>query len=99
VRKQNTLEALEALRGYGLIEERAFSIVKEGLNFLKRLENLLRLLHDAPTNELYENDFHKIALELEMKENGHKLRELYLSKTDEIRKVYEEYFSEGLAMN
>jgi glutamate-ammonia-ligase adenylyltransferase len=99
VRKQNTLAALEELRAYELIGGREFLVLKEGLNFLKRLENLLRLLHDSPTNELYESDFHKIALELEMGENGHKLRELYLSKTDEIRKVYEKYFSEGSATN
>jgi glutamate-ammonia-ligase adenylyltransferase len=99
VRKQNSLEALQELRKCGLIEERAFSILKEGLNFLKKLENLLRLFHDGSTSELYENDFHKLALELDMKENGDKLREIYLSKTDEIRKIYEEYFSEDLAMN
>ncbi len=93
VRKQNTLEALQGLRECGLIEERVFSVLEEGLNFLKKLENLLRLFHDGSTNELYESDFHKLALELEIKDSSNKLKEIYLSKTDEIRKIYEECFS------
>jgi len=28
-----------------------------------------------------------------MKENGEKLREIYISKTEEIREIYEKYFS------
>jgi len=76
-----------------LIKEDVFVVLKDGLNFLKRLENLLRLLHDGSISELYESDFHKLALELDMKDNGDKLREMYISKTSEIRKIYEEYFS------
>jgi len=93
VRKQNTLEAIEGLRKCDLIKEDVFVVLKDGLNFLKRLENLLRLLHDGSISELYESDFHKLALELDMKDNGDKLREMYISKTSEIRKIYEEYFS------
>jgi glutamate-ammonia-ligase adenylyltransferase len=93
VRKQNTLEALQGLRECRLIEERVFSILKDGLYFLKKLENLLRLLHDRSISELYESDFHKLAFELGMKENGERLKEIYVSKTDEIRRIYEEYFS------
>ncbi|MGH7802214.1 MAG: bifunctional [glutamate--ammonia ligase]-adenylyl-L-tyrosine phosphorylase/[glutamate--ammonia-ligase] adenylyltransferase [Thermodesulfobacteriota bacterium] len=93
VRSQNTLEALHGLSEFGLIDERVFIILKDGIYFLKRLENLLRLLHDRSRSELYESDFHKLALELDMKENGEKLRKIYISKTEEIRKIYERYFS------
>jgi len=70
-----------------------FIKLKDGTYFLKKLENLLRLLHDRSISELYESDFHKLALELDMKENGEKLREIYISKTEEIREIYEKYFS------
>ena len=93
VRSQNTLEALHGLSEFGLIDEKVFITLKDGIYFLKRLENLLRLLHDRSINELYESDFHKLALELDMKENGEKLRKIYISKTDEIREIYERYFS------
>ncbi|KRT66185.1 MAG: (glutamate--ammonia-ligase) adenylyltransferase, glutamate-ammonia-ligase adenylyltransferase [Candidatus Dadabacteria bacterium CSP1-2] len=93
VRKQNTLEALNGLRKCGVIDEMVFIKLKDGTYFLKKLENLLRLLHDRSISELYESDFHKLALELDMKENGEKLREIYISKTEEIREIYEKYFS------
>ncbi len=93
VRSQNTLEALHGLSEFGLIDEKVFITLKDGIYFLKRLENLLRLLHDRSRSELYESDFHKLALELDMKENGEKLRKIYISKTDEIREIYERYFS------
>lgn len=93
VRKQNTLEVLEGLWRYGAVEEKEFIALKEGLYFLKKLENLLRLLHDRSISEIYESDFHKLALELDMKENGGKLKELYNSKTERIREIYDMYFS------
>lgn len=93
IRTQNTLAALEGLRANELVEENVFHTLKDGLYFLKKLENLLRLLHDRSISEIYESDFHKLASELGMKENGEKLREIYISKTDEIRGIYENYFS------
>lgn len=93
VRSQNTLEALHGLSEFGLIDEKVFITLKDGIYFLKKLENLLRLLHDRSRSELYESDFHKLALELDMKENGERLREIYISKTEEIRGIYERYFS------
>ena len=93
VRKQNTLEALDGLHKCGLIRDSYYEELKDGLNFLKRLENLLRLLHDRSISELYESDFHKLALEMDLKGNGERLKESYNSKTGEIRRIYDEYFS------
>ncbi|MER3445735.1 MAG: bifunctional [glutamate--ammonia ligase]-adenylyl-L-tyrosine phosphorylase/[glutamate--ammonia-ligase] adenylyltransferase [Candidatus Dadabacteria bacterium] len=93
IRRQNTLAALEGLWRFGVIEEKEFLILKDGFYFLRKLENLLRLLHDRSISEIYENDFHKLALELDMKENGEKLKEIYSSKTEQIRKIYDKYFS------
>jgi len=92
VRIQNTVDALIELRASGLIEDGEFNILKEGLFFLKKMENLLRLLHDRSINELYESDFQKLASELGMKNEGQKLKKGYISKTNKIRKIYDIYF-------
>ena len=92
VRVQNTLDALLALRFNGLMEDEEFKILKEGLFFLKKMENLLRLLHNRSINELYESDFQKLASELDMKNEGQKLKEEYISKTNKIREIYDKYF-------
>ncbi len=92
VRAQNTLEALTGLRDAKLIKEKEFGILKEGLYFLKKMENLLRLLHDRSINELYESDFEKLSSELDMEREGQALREKYMAKTDKIRKIYDKYF-------
>ena len=92
VRVQNTMDALFALRSSGLMEDGEFEILKEGLFFLKKMENLLRLLHDRSINELYESDFQKLASELDMKNEGQKLKEEYISKTNKVREIYDKYF-------
>jgi glutamine synthetase adenylyltransferase len=65
----------------------------DGLMFLRKMENLLRLLHDRSINELYESDFGKLASELDPGADGAKLRRKYTSKTGVIRKIYSRYFS------
>ncbi|MCK5391335.1 MAG: hypothetical protein KAJ31_02820, partial [Deltaproteobacteria bacterium] len=84
--------ALDALNGNGMIENKDFKVLKEGLYFLKKMENLLRLLHNRSINELYESDFQKLASELDMKNEGQKLKEEYISKTNKIREIYDKYF-------
>ncbi|MEM7008985.1 MAG: bifunctional [glutamate--ammonia ligase]-adenylyl-L-tyrosine phosphorylase/[glutamate--ammonia-ligase] adenylyltransferase [Thermodesulfobacteriota bacterium] len=92
IRVPNTLDALEALKTDGIIKSKDYEVLKEGLYFLKKMENLLRLLHDRSINELYESDFEKLASELSMKKDGKKLKEKYISKTDNIREIYDKYF-------
>ncbi|MFQ5787879.1 MAG: hypothetical protein ACE5H1_07840, partial [Thermodesulfobacteriota bacterium] len=93
VRKQNTLEALYALKSCRLIETKDYQILKGGYNFLKRMENLLRLLHDRSISEIIESDFHKLSLEMRINGNGKKLKEIYINWTEKIRSIYEYYFS------
>ena len=92
LRVQNTVEALYALNQHGLIKDRDFKVLEQGLYFLRKMENLLRLLHGRSINELYESDFQKLASELEMKNDGQKLKEKYISKTNKIREIYDKYF-------
>ncbi len=92
LRVQNTVDALDALNTNGLIENKEYKILKEGLYFLKMMENILRLLHDRSINELYESDFEKLASEMNMEQDGQKLKEKYISKTNKIRETYDTYF-------
>jgi glutamate-ammonia-ligase adenylyltransferase len=92
VRGQNTLDALNGLRDAGIIKEKEYEALSDGLYFLKRMENLLRLLHDRSINELYESDFEKLSAEFGMEPGGKELREKYKSKTNTIRKIYDRYF-------
>jgi len=93
VREQNTLRALTGLRDAGLVQENEFEVLEDGLFFLKRMENLLRLLHDRSINELYESDFEKLAAEVDETPDGKALKDEYVAKTEKIRKIYDKYFS------
>jgi glutamate-ammonia-ligase adenylyltransferase len=93
VRGQNTGDALTGLRDAGIIKEREYSRLMDGLYFLKKMENLLRLLHDRSINELYESDFDKLSSELETDSDGKRLRKRYIAVTNGIRKLYDKYFS------
>ncbi|MGB2691612.1 MAG: bifunctional [glutamate--ammonia ligase]-adenylyl-L-tyrosine phosphorylase/[glutamate--ammonia-ligase] adenylyltransferase [Thermodesulfobacteriota bacterium] len=92
LRVQNTVDALFILNLKGIIKDKEFKILKEGLYFLKKMENLLRLLHDRSINELYESDFDKLASDLDTNNDGNKLKKEYVSITSGIRKIYDKYF-------
>lgn len=93
IRSPNTFSALEEIRKKELISEKDFKILNEGLIFLKKMENLLKLLHDRSITEIYESDFDKMALEWEKNLNGDKLKNLYINNTDKIRRVFKKYFA------
>jgi len=93
VRGQNTGDALTGLRDAGIIKEKEYAELTGGLYFLKKMENLLRLLHDRSINELYESDFDKLSSELDTDSDGKLLREKYVAMTNKIRKIYDRYFS------
>jgi glutamate-ammonia-ligase adenylyltransferase len=93
VRGQTTLDALGGLRDAGIIKEKEYASLSDGLYFLKKMENLLRLLHDRSINELYESDFEKLSNELGMGPDGKELRKKYIARTNTIRKIYDRYFS------
>ncbi|MGQ0793219.1 MAG: bifunctional [glutamate--ammonia ligase]-adenylyl-L-tyrosine phosphorylase/[glutamate--ammonia-ligase] adenylyltransferase [Deltaproteobacteria bacterium] len=93
MRTQNTLSALSAAKKRKIIAGTDFSTLADGLSFLKRLENLLRLLRDSATSELGLSDFTKLAMQLGIEGGGEELRRTYIAKTDAIRAVYLKYFS------
>ena len=77
---------LAGLRDAGIIKEKEYAALSDGLYFLKKMENLLRLLHDRSINELYESDFDKLSAELDADSDGKQLRKKYIAVTNTIRK-------------
>ncbi len=94
IRRQNTLAALTALYEGEFISDREYSILREGLEFLKKLENLLRLLHNRSINELKDSDFSKLRIEKDGTDQSAMLRDKYVEKTNKIREIYDKYFQQ-----
>ncbi len=98
LRVQNTLRALDELYKWGVVDEAAHRVLREGLLFLRRLENRLRLLYNRSMNDLHPRDFADLASEMGTEGDGRRLKEEYLERTRAIRGVYERYvraFEEG----
>ena len=66
LRSPNTWEALEALRTTGLLTEDEYRGLRDGYDFLRRVESRLRIVHNYALDELPENpdDLEKLARRL-----------------------------------
>jgi glutamate-ammonia-ligase adenylyltransferase len=66
LRTPNTWEALEALRGTGLLAGEEFAVLWSGYNFLRMVESRLRIVHNYSLDELPERreDLEKLARRL-----------------------------------
>ncbi len=95
LRVTNTLVVLKTLFDLSLIGERDFDILNDGYLFLKKLENLLRLLNDRSINDMRKSDFDKIASEFGDESDSASLKKRYNRITTDVRKVYNSYFLEG----
>ncbi|NIP29199.1 MAG: bifunctional [glutamate--ammonia ligase]-adenylyl-L-tyrosine phosphorylase/[glutamate--ammonia-ligase] adenylyltransferase, partial [Candidatus Dadabacteria bacterium] len=92
LRVRNTIESLYLLKELNLISKIDFNTLHDGYMFLKKLENLLRLLHDRSINDIKEDDFDKLAVEYGFEDDVNLLRSRYEKITDGIRKTYNKYF-------
>lgn len=92
IRHGNTLEAIKALGNRGLIEPEETSCLVEGYSFLKRMENLLRLLKDKSISEVKDSDFDRLAIESRTYKTGKELKNRYKDITHQIRGIYRKYF-------
>ncbi len=93
LRKQNTIEALEALFKNSLIDKDTFNKLYGGYLFLKKMEDFLRLLHDRSISELQDRDFEYLSREIDGYSDPSELKNKYLIVTDEIRSIYDSYFN------
>lgn len=93
LRTQNTVTALRVLHNHGIINDREFDSLNEGYFFLKKIENLLRLLHDRSISSITEEEFTHLALEMEGYKDSKELKKKYVSTTNSIRNIYNKYFN------
>jgi len=95
IRGCNTLRALEAIRKLALLPEEDYQALYEGYNFLRRLENRLRIIHDYSMNDLggplkYLNKLaRRLGYDPQLKNPGQALMADYERVTGAVRAVYE----------
>ena len=92
IRITNTIKALSELKNLKLISKKDFDVLYDGYLFLKKLENLLRLLHDRSVDDIKNEFFDKLAMEFEFNYDVQTLRKKYDRITNNIRKTYNKYF-------
>jgi glutamate-ammonia-ligase adenylyltransferase len=92
IRHGNTLEAINALGDKGLVGPKEASCLIEGYKFLKRMENLLRLLKDKSISDVKDSDFDRLAIESRTYKKGKELKNRYKYITHQIRNIYRKYF-------
>ncbi|MDE0519112.1 MAG: bifunctional [glutamate--ammonia ligase]-adenylyl-L-tyrosine phosphorylase/[glutamate--ammonia-ligase] adenylyltransferase, partial [Candidatus Dadabacteria bacterium] len=94
LRTANTMEAIGALYGAGLIESDEVLTLSEGYMFLRKMGNLLSLFNDRSKNEITRGDFDRMAPEFGGSggEGGFLMSE-YARVTGDIREIYNRHFT------
>lgn len=96
LRTANTMEAVGALYGAGLIKGDEALTLGEGYLFLRKMGNLLSLFNDRSKNEITQGDFDRMAPEFGGSGGeGDFLRSEYARVTGDIRGIYNKYFLES----
>ena len=96
LRETNTLKALQKLHHAGILKEDEEATLETGYKFLRKLENMLRLVHDQSIHEL-PNDptyLNKLARRLgyqDDKQPAQSLLNTYRSNTEGIRDIFTRY--------
>ncbi len=95
IRSNNTLLALKAIRGAGILEEQMSSVLVDGYKFLRRLENRLRIIHDYSMNDLggsreyLDTLARRLGYDPKLRHPGDALMKEYEERTGAVREVYE----------
>ena len=92
IRTANTLEAIDSMKLKKLLNEKDAEILKDGYLFLKRIENILRLLKDKSISDITDDDFDRLSVESIKYNSGVELKSRYLKTAKQIRRIYEGYF-------
>jgi glutamate-ammonia-ligase adenylyltransferase len=101
IRSTNTIEALKAMTGCGILPEEEGSTLLSGYKFLRRLENRLRIVHDYSMNDLggsreYLNRLaRRLGYDPQLKNPGDALMQDYERVTGAVRGVYDRILGEG----
>lgn len=98
LRCRNTLAALEVLHDRGVLPESSWVLLRDGYQFLRRLEQSLRLIHDRPVEDLERGDFdvvrvsRRLGFRGEGSETAEELWREYERQRELIRREYEHWF-------
>ena len=89
LRKPNTWEALEALRDAGLLSEEEYAGLRDGYDFLRRVQGRLRIVHNRSVDEAPEapEEVEKLARRLGHEDGGKFLAELE-KHTKKVREAF-----------
>jgi glutamate-ammonia-ligase adenylyltransferase len=92
----NTLKALQKLQHAGILKGDEEKTLELGYKFLRKLENMLRLVHDQSIHELPNdsNYLNKLARRLGYQDDsqpGQALMEAYRANTENIREIFTRY--------
>ena len=89
LRKPNTWEALEALRSAGLLSEEEHAALRDGYDFLRRVQGRLRIVHNRSVDEAPEaaEELDKLARRL-----GHESGGRFVAERDKHTKQIRELF-------
>ncbi len=99
LRASNTLKALAALHGAGLLDDESFAVLDNGYRFLRRLENRLRLVHDQSISQLSGDRAYltRLARRLGYPDRPRRPDESFLDDyrrtTEKIRAVFERFLA------
>jgi glutamate-ammonia-ligase adenylyltransferase len=92
----NTVKALQKLNLAGILTDDETTTLKAGYKFLRRLENMLRLVHDQSIHELPNDATYLSILARRIgyqddSQPGQALLEAYRTKTEGIRDIFTRY--------
>jgi glutamate-ammonia-ligase adenylyltransferase len=92
---QNTLEALKILRRESVLNKTDYRLLASGYQFLRRLENRLRLVHDQSINAFDDDpsSLAKLAWRLGYRQDraDEQLMNDYHNATENIRAIFDRY--------
>ncbi len=101
IRSNNTLVALKAIRGAGILGEEESDILLSGYKFLRRLENRLRIVHDYSMNDLGGSREYldvlarRLGYDPKLRHPGDVLMREYEQITEGVRGVYDRILGES----
>ncbi len=94
LRETNTLKALQKVNEAGILSDSDYENLRDGYKFLRRLENMLRLVHDQSINEISNQPgyLRKLAMRLDYNGEAEQIEDQllndYRSWTESIRAIF-----------
>jgi len=89
LRKNSTLEAMDALLDSDILPETDFSRLKEAYLFLRNIELSIRIINDLPVNTFNVSEENLVALAKRLNMKNSNIMETYKHHTNNVHMIYE----------